>query len=158
MIVKDIIEFDIVNYKLPSMYIVTSRCNNFKCDKECGIRICQNSRLVREPDIRISNGRIKDKYINNPLTKAIVFSGLEPFDTFDDMYELIEELRKVTNDDVVIYTGYLEKEITGNINRLAKIPNIIIKFGRFIPNQISHFDEVLGVELASENQYGKRIS
>ena len=31
--------------------------------------------------------------------------------------------------------------------------NIIIKFGRFIPDQKSTFDSVLGVELASQNQY-----
>jgi len=31
--------------------------------------------------------------------------------------------------------------------------NIIIKFGRFIPDQKSHMDETLGVELASPNQY-----
>ena len=28
---------------------------------------------------------------------------------------------------------------------------------RFIPNQKPHFDEVLGVVLASENQYAERI-
>ena len=35
--------------------------------------------------------------------------------------------------------------------------NIIIKFGRFIPNRPSRYDEVLGVELASDNQFAKRI-
>ena len=36
--------------------------------------------------------------------------------------------------------------------------NIIIKFGRFIPNQQSHYDAVLGIKLASSNQYAERIS
>ena len=49
-----------------------------------------------------------------------------------------------------------------NQNKTKKIaeigPNIIIKYGRFIPHQEKHFDEILGVYLASDNQYGKRIS
>ena len=36
--------------------------------------------------------------------------------------------------------------------------NIIVKFGRFIPDQESHYDEVLGVNLASNNQYAKKLS
>ena len=36
--------------------------------------------------------------------------------------------------------------------------NIIIKYGRYIPNQTPHRDEVLGVNLASDNQYAERIS
>ena len=44
------------------------------------------------------------------------------------------------------------------INNLKQFPNIIIKFGRFIPNQQSHYDEVLGINLASDNQYAKKIS
>ena len=31
--------------------------------------------------------------------------------------------------------------------------NIYIKYGRFIPNKPSHYDELLGVNLASDNQY-----
>ena len=36
--------------------------------------------------------------------------------------------------------------------------NIIVKFGRFIPNQESHYDEILEVNLASPNQYARKIS
>jgi hypothetical protein len=36
--------------------------------------------------------------------------------------------------------------------------NIIVKFGRFIPDDEKRFDEVLGVELASHNQYAEVIS
>ena len=35
---------------------------------------------------------------------------------------------------------------------------IIIKWGRYIPNRPSRYDEILGVTLASDNQYGKQIS
>ena len=51
--------------------------------------------------------------------------------------------------------------LTRHLNLEANIilySNIIIKFGRFIPNREPHFDEVLGVNLASNNQYAKRIS
>ncbi len=66
------------------------------------------------------------------------------------------------NDDIVIYTGYTEEEVVTNFKNyfllLQKYPNIIIKFGRFIPDQKAHFDEVLGVNLRSNNQYAKKIS
>ena len=34
---------------------------------------------------------------------------------------------------------------------------IIVKFGRFRPNQEPHYDEVLGVNLISDNQYAKEF-
>ena len=78
---------------------------------------------------------------------------------FDDMCELIAELRKYTEDDIIIYTGYKADEIACQTYWLRnKYKNIIIKFGRFIPNQKKHYDEILGVELASPNQYARRIS
>ena len=40
---------------------------------------------------------------------------------------------------------------------LKKYKNIIVKFGRFIPNQEKQYDEVLGVYLASNNQYGEKL-
>ena len=60
-------------------------------------------------------------------------------------------------DDVVIYTGYKEEEILDKINVLKSYEPIIIKFGRYVPNQKSHYDDVLGVNLASDNQYAKII-
>ena len=49
-------------------------------------------------------------------------------------------------------------EILNKVTVLKRFPNIIIKFGRYIPNQQPHYDEVLGVNLASDNQYAERIS
>ena len=43
------------------------------------------------------------------------------------------------------------------IQRLATYGNVVVKFGRYIPNQKHIFDEVLGVELASDNQYAERF-
>lgn len=153
--IKDLKECDFINYKKPSMFIAFPFCN-FKCEKEYGNRICQNSSLTREPTISINIDTIIDKYINNPLTSSIVCGGLEPFDSWEDLSLLIIYLRMVSKDDIVIYTGYKEEEIPSHRLRFLKnAGNIIIKFGRFIPNQNSHYDEILGIQLASDNQYAK---
>ena len=164
MFIKGLIDEDFVNYKKPSMYIAFSKCD-FKCDREAGCSVCQNSDLARGIVIDIQYHMIVSRYIHNPITKAIVMAGLEPLEDYEDLYYLIEEFREVTNDDIVIYTGYTEDELESTyfnahlvLEELADFPNIIIKFGRFIPNQEKHYDEVLGVELASPNQYARRIS
>ena len=154
IIVKDIKEEDFVNYKKPSMFLAFPYCD-FKCDRENGSPICQNSSLVREKDIEVDMDQIIQRYLDNPITKAMVFGGLEPFDSYEDMLGLVLRLRAVSDDEVVIYTGYKEAEISLQIAELKALGNIIIKFGRFIPDQDAHFDPVLGVNLASSNQYAK---
>lgn len=156
MKIKDIIIEDFINYKKPNMFIICPKCS-FKCDHEYGNTICQNNKLVFQPTIELDNSIIIKKYLNNDITKAIVFGGLEPFDTFSDLIELIHEFRKVTLDDIVIYTGYKEEEILPYITLLSTYRNIIIKFGRYIPNQSPIIDNVLGIQLSSNNQYAKRI-
>lgn len=54
--------------------------------------------------------------------------------------------------------GYDRNEIEEHIMILKKYKNIIVKFGRYIPNQKKHFDPVLGVELASDNQHAEKLS
>ena len=148
-----------MNYKLPSMYIATATCS-FKCDKEYGKPICQNSELVNQPTHNISDALIAKRYINNDITRAVVFGGLEPFDQFNDMCCLIKILRDSyhLSDDIVIYTGYNRNEIEEKVDFLIKnYNNIIVKYGRYIPGQQPHYDPVLGVYLASDNQYAERI-
>ena len=158
MKIKGIIFEDFVNYKKPSMVIEFPVCKGFKCDKECGQKVCQNSDLVNSPNEDISIIRIVKTYMENSITNAIVFQGLEPFDSKHDLYQLIKVFREYTKDDIVIYTGYTEEELDYEIQVLKKLfKNIIIKFGRFIPNQPSYYDETLGVFLASSNQYAKKI-
>lgn len=157
MKIKGIIAEDFINYKKPSMVIEFPYCN-FKCDKECGQKVCQNSSLVRSPTHDIAIDKIVLFYLKNDITQAVVFQGLEPFDSGEDLYQLIKFIRKYTDDDIVIYTGYTEEEIENEVIILKRLfKNIIIKFGRFIPDQISHFDEILGVTLTSPNQYAKKI-
>lgn len=159
MIVKDILDEDFVNYKKPSMMIAFPYCS-FKCDKECGRAVCQNSPLANEPNIEIGTEQIIERYLNNGITEAIVCAGLEPFDTFNDLDKFLLYLRDEyhCNDDVVIYTGYTKEEIPQNwMDKLSNYINIIIKYGRYIPDQEPHYDEVLGVNLASDNQYAERL-
>lgn len=159
MRIKGITDEDFVNYKHPSMYICTSVCD-FKCDRESGVSCCQNSSLAKQSSMYVADDSIIKRYINNPITKAIVFAGLEPFEQFFEMFDLIFALRNNyhCNDTVVIYTGYNKDEIAQEVETLKRFPNIIIKFGRFVPNQSKHYDEVLGVNLASDNQYAEVIS
>lgn len=157
MKIKGIEECDVVNYKKTSMFILFPSCT-FKCEKECAECCCQNSTLAQATDIDIEPSLIVHRYVNNPLTSAIVIGGLEPFDSWDDLLYLVGVLRAETVDDIVIYTGYNKEEIKNRLKLLMRYQNIIVKFGRFIPHQQSHYDEVLGVNLASDNQYAERIS
>ena len=157
MKVISIIDEDFVNYKKTSMNILFPYCT-LKCDKDCGEAVCYNSPLLKEPIVEVNPVALAARYMSNPLTHAIVCIGMEPFDSWEDLQTIVATMRDRTKDDIVIYTGYYEREIHDQIQWLKQYPNIIVKFGRFIPKQESHFDATLGVKLASSNQYGKRIS
>lgn len=157
MIIKGIIDEDFINYKKPCMVIEFPYCS-FKCDKECGMQVCQNGTLANSPNIDIERFALVERYLNNNITNSVVTQGLEPLDSWDDLITFIFLLRMYTDDDVVIYTGYNKDEIAEKIEILKYFKNIIIKFGRYIPNQTPHYDDVLGVKLASDNQYAERIS
>ena len=158
MILKGLIEEDFCNYKKPTMTLMFPYCS-FKCDNEAGIKICQNSELTLSPNIEIGYYDLLKRYEKNPITKGVVCSGLEPFDS-KELYDFINYFRKFNSDVIVIYTGYTEQEVKEKFSWifLPYYKNIIIKFGRFIPNDEFHYDEILGVQLASSNQYAKRIS
>ena len=156
MKLKGINDYDICNYKKPAMFLIFPHCS-FKCDKECGVNVCQNSALAREPVIEIRVADIVHRYLDNPLTHAVVCGGLEPFDSAQDLTLFITYFRMHSKDPIIIYTGYKEEELTEQIKFLQNFDNIIVKFGRFIPNSPHIYDAILGVELASDNQYAKRI-
>ena len=163
MKIKNLIDEDFVNYKKPSMFIAVPNCD-FKCDKECGEPVCQNSELAATPSIEIEPEEIINRFNNNPITEAIVFGGLEPLynkngssSFFHHFSGYLTDLNKGT--DIVVYTGYYPEEIPYSSFQYwgalvdAIEGHLIFKFGRFIPNKPSRFDEVLGVELASNNQF-----
>ena len=171
----NIIDEDIVNYKKISMFIAFPFCS-MKCNIDAGSNICQNSSLKDYETINIDKDHLIERYLSNPLSKAIVLGGLEPFDSPFDLISFVHDLRNKhhCNDDVVIYTGYTENELEGRatynydsgslpsvitdvFKQLKSYPNIIVKFGRFIYGDEPHFDEVLGINLISNNQYAKII-
>lgn len=156
MVIKQLLDEDFVNYKKPSMFIGFPSCS-WKCEKECGEHCCQNSALAQAPIIDISIDSLVQRYMSNPITKAVVCGGLEPMDSWDDLQCFILNFRYMSQDEVVIYTGYKEEEVQEKIEWLKLYEPIIIKFGRYVPNQQPHYDDTLGVKLASNNQYARRL-
>lgn len=154
MKIRGLNDYDIVNYHQPTMFIVFPYCS-FKCDKEAGIQVCQNSELAKEPIIEISEDRIIQMYKRNPLLHGVVCGGLEPFDSMRELSNFLHLFRLYYKDPIIIYTGYTETEAELCVSYLKPLGNLIIKFGRFIPNRPSRYDEILGVTLASDNQYAK---
>ncbi|MEG1620822.1 MAG: 4Fe-4S cluster-binding domain-containing protein [Oscillospiraceae bacterium] len=160
MRIKDIVDEDFINYNTPSMFIALGECN-WKCCIEANIptATCQNSKLAKQKNIEISESIIFERYVANKITHSIVIGGLETMTMFSDIVSLISYFRRNNVDDYfVIFTGYYENEILEQISELAKFKNIIVKFGRYKPNQIPHLDKILGVNLVSDNQYAKTIS
>lgn len=158
MLVKNIVEEDFINYKEPSMFIAACYCD-WKCCTEQGmsISICQNSEIAKQKSIDISDTEIFQRYISNPITKAIVIGGLEPFMQFDEIYNLIALFRNNRcSDTFVIYTGYEinEVQISRALPKLKTLGNIVLKTGRYIPNHQPHYDDILGINLISDNQKG----
>lgn len=160
MLLKTIIDEDFSNYELPVMQIATCYCD-WKCPKEANlpISICQNEPIAKMQNVEISTDEIFRRYKNNQISKGILFAGLEPMLQFKEVLDIIKHFRVHGCDDVVIiFTGYYHHEIEEKVMELEQFSNIIIKYGRFILNQETHYDGILGVNLASPNQYAEKIS
>ena len=159
MKIKTYVEESFEYYRKPVLLIASPFCS-FKCCKEAGIpvTVCQNEPWITKPTYEIPNKILTQLYTNNSLTEGVVFAGLEPLDSFDEVVGFIEDFRKVSEDVVIIYSGYREDEIQDKISQLKQFPNIILKVGRYIPNAPSRYDPILGVTLASDNQYAIKIS
>ena len=161
MRVVEIKDEDCINYKKISMFIALPFCSG-KCYKELGLdcSICQNDALRKSKIMNIDDEKIISRYLENPLTCAIVFGGLEPLDSFKELVSFLNTLQNKYKcfDDIVIYTGYKIEEIEDKIKLLKQFKNIILKVGRYIPNSQNIFDKILGVSLASCNQYGVKLS
>lgn len=146
-----IVDEDFIQYKKPSMFLIFPKCS-MKCGKKC-----QNKDLLNSEPIDVNIDNLIERYKSNPITSAVVCGGLEPFDSWDDLQSFVMNFRYYCPDDIVIYTGYTEEELKKYLPWLSIYENIIIKFGRYLPGQKPHHDDVLGVDLASDNQYAKII-
>ena len=154
---KTVEDESFLQYKKPSMFISNTTCN-FKCDKENNTCLCINKGLILEQTKMVTINTLIQRYQTNIITSAVVFGGLENLDEFEQMFNFIKCFRCYSRDDIIIYTGYNPEEIMDKINILKQYPNIIVKYGRFRPNEEPHYDAILGVKLASSNQYAERIS
>lgn len=172
MKLRYLIDEDFINYKKTSMVLGFPNCS-MKCNVDSGGEVCQNSTLSGLDLIEVSAEDLCERYLKNDITHAVVCQGLEPFDSPFDLMTFIDTFRNKfkCDDDIVVYTGYTEEECNGIAskeysgvnfsklhavyNQLESYSNIIVKFGRYIPGRESRLDEVLGVRLASNNQYAK---
>lgn len=158
MKLKGIIDCDFTNYKEPVLTLEFPYCD-FKCDKLNKCQVCQNNLLIQEPTIEIPLKKIWELYRQNPLTKGFCLQGLEPLDSVEDVLNFVKYIRGNNHcyDPIIIYTGYNKEEVTKFIYQITEYENIIIKWGRFILGEKPHYDEVLGVNLASNNQYAEKM-
>lgn len=155
--VFDINNVDLVNYKKSTFNIASGISCTFKCGRE----ICQNSELSKKQPIKCNIDDIIKRYLNQNISRSITFQGLEVLDNLKQLLWFIYYFRKQSSDTIIIWTGYTKEECSDLIYLIQnkmKWENIIIKFGRFLPGHEKHYDEVLGVELASPNQHAERIS
>ena len=84
---------------------------------------------------------------------------MEPFLQYEELDALIGLFREEgINAPFIIYTGYYPEEIQPALSLLKKYKNIIVKFGRYVPDKPHRYDEVLGIELSSDNQFAQQIS
>lgn len=104
-------------------------------------------------------GEIIKIYKKNILVESLILAGLEPFDNPHDLRRLIGVFRDSISDDIIIYTGYDNDDIDTNkelkmlLQEILKYDNILVKFGRYIEGKDKIYDNVLGIELASDNQW-----
>ena len=159
--VFDINETDFVNFKEATFMIYSGVTCTFKCDKENNCQVCQNWGLTKEKTITTSIASIIERFDKQSISKAIAFQGLEPLDNLKQLLWFIYNFRQTHDNIVIIWTGYTEEECSDLIYLIKEKmnwKNIIVKFGRFRYGEDAHYDPILGVKLASSNQYAKVIS
>ena len=159
MRIKNIQDTNFQDYRKTSMLIATCYCDG-KCWKERGLNAsdCQNEELLAEPIVEVSNDEIIQRYLSNPLSEAIIFGGLEPLLQYNELVEFLSTLRVEYGcyDDVVIYTGYEPGERAAELDVLKQYGPLVVKWGRYLPDSTSKYDDVLGISLASANQHAER--
>ena len=159
MKLKTIVDESFEYYKKPVMLLAFPTCT-FKCCREAGLPIttCQNEPWCRQPDYEYTNQEIIERYLSNPFAEGLCCSGFEPMDSFEELLGLLDDFRKVSDDDFIVFTGYNEEEKIEETKKLSQYKNVIVKYGRFRLGDKPHDDPVLGVSLVSDNQYAKKIS
>lgn len=146
------------DYKKTGLYIPIGVNCTGKCWREQGLTsdICQNWDMNNVYETYTIKD-ILEIYDKNPFLEAFIMTGMEAFDNFEEMLNLIKVIRSYKNEEIVIFTGYNPNELKDEINILKKFKDIIIKFGRYERDLKPKKDEVGGVTLVTSNQFFKRI-
>lgn len=149
----DVNTADFVNYKSCTYNILAGISCTFKCGKE----FCINNPLINQEIVITTNDKLIKDYLNQSIATSITFQGLEALDNLKQILWFIYYFRKESNDNIILWTGYTKEECEDLIFLIKKMGwnNIIIKYGRYIPNRPSRYDEVLGINLVSDNQYAE---
>lgn len=151
---KDAVEV-FQDYKKSALLFSTCYCD-WKCCHEAGvdIDICQNQKIAQQREVILPFESVLRK-VNQSFTDAVIFGGLEPLLQPDEVLQCINYLRchEVTK-DILVYTGYYMEEIDEETLMYLTVCDVILKCGRYIPDRKPKFDAVLGITLASDNQYG----
>ena len=153
--VKDVVEV-FQDYKKSAVLFSMCYCD-WKCCKEAGIDVCHNLPIAKQENVKLTFSDALS-IVNNSVTDAVLFGGLEPLLQSEEVTHLIRYFREHgVKKDIVVYTGYYIEEIDKDVLESLTQCHVILKCGRFIPNRPSKFDDVLGVTLASDNQYGVQL-
>lgn len=155
--VKDVVEV-FQDYKKSALLFCTCFCD-WKCCIEAGISkdICQNHKIANQREVNLPFEKALNM-VKFSITDSIIFGGLEPILQAEEVCSLIEYLRnKGITKDILIYTGYYIEEIEESVLQRLKNCHVILKCGRFKPDRPKKFDEILGITLASDNQYGVQL-
>jgi len=147
------------DYKKVGLYIATPFCN-FKCVKEAkekGVEVtCHNGGLDYVSDMSAQD--VVEKHLSiNPFAECIILSGLDPIDNWVETKQFINDFRKITDMEIVLFTGYYPNEIMDKLVELEHHEDIMFKFGRFNPINKPRFDDLGGVKLSTGNQYFKSL-
>lgn len=158
MFVSGVIQERFSDYRKPALMLLAPTCT-WKCCTESGIPpdVCINNHLCSRQQYFLSVEEMWHMYSTNPITCALLFGGLEPMDSIDGVLTMARYFRAHTRDDIVVYTGYTHLECASKLGPFRELENMIFKFGRYQPGDRPHVDRVLGVPLASDNQYAIRI-
>lgn len=152
MKLKQIVDEVFGDYKECGMLLIFPTCT-WKCEG------CQNKHLELLPTKNFPDHEILERYKSNPLSRCIIFGGLEPLDSSYEIVRFILYLMLSGEKPLlVIYTGYDFLELNDILHTSAlgslfnDYGNIILKYGRYKQDGKPYFNKVLGVNLASGNQ------
>lgn len=139
------------DYRKVGLLLASPYCIN-NCEE------CQNKHLKECVPKTHNISDIIGEFKHNKFIKALIFGGLDCFDSFDETLKLIIEFRKYFDYDIVLYTGKRKEQLLQEITILKTIQNIFIKFGEYNKSLPPKYDKIGGITLASSNQYFEQIS